>query len=60
MPKCKYCGRTPGEHGVTLLRQNPKGEAGEWACEACNRLPVDAETAGVVALLQAAGQARLQ
>ncbi len=29
---CSVCGKGPKE-GVTVYRQNPKGEKGIWACE---------------------------
>lgn len=50
--KCMHCGKSPGEHGITLLRQNPKGEIGIWACEACNTKPVDQGLADEVAAIQ--------
>ena len=50
--KCSKCGKAPGEHGVTLLRQNSKGEIGIWECESCNRLPVDKDLALDIAMLQ--------
>jgi len=50
--KCFNCGKSPSEHGVTLFRQNEKGVTGIWACEACNRLPVDPALAQDVAELQ--------
>lgn len=50
--KCMHCGKSPAQHGITLLRQNAKGETGIWACEACNRLPIDDELAQDIAELQ--------
>jgi len=50
--KCFNCGKTPYEHGITLLRQNPKGEVGIWACETCNRKPVEKELSNLVAVIQ--------
>lgn len=53
MAKCETCGASPLTNDrVTLLRQNPKGEAGIWRCETCNRLPVDPEMAQVLAAIQ--------
>lgn len=52
--ECFNCGKSPGQHGVTLLRQNQKGEVGVWACEACNQKPVDPELFEVVGIAQAA------
>jgi hypothetical protein len=54
MMKCIHCGKTPTEHGVTLLRQNPKGEVGVWACTACNKQPV--ESCEIVAIIEADNQ----
>lgn len=50
--KCEICGKSPSDGKTTLLRQNPKGEAGIWRCEQHNRKPVDPVTAQVVADLQ--------
>lgn len=50
--KCMHCGKSPSEHGVTLFRQNAKGVTGIWACESCNRLPIDDALAQDVAELQ--------
>ena len=50
--KCMNCGKTPWQHGITLLRQNPKGETGIWACEACNGLPVLDDLAQPLAEIQ--------
>jgi len=50
--KCVHCGKSPHHHGITLLRQNPKGEEGVWACETCNRQEVPEDLAMIVAGLQ--------
>jgi hypothetical protein len=34
--KCMVCGKGMAD-GVSLFRQNPKGEAGIWACRAHRR-----------------------
>ena len=49
--KCERCGKAPWD-GVTLLRQNPKGEAGIWRCEGCNRQPVPDDLAQTIAEIQ--------
>lgn len=49
--KCETCGKGP-QHGITLLRQNQKGEIGIWRCEACNRKPVPDDLARVIAEIQ--------
>lgn len=46
---CEVCGRGP-QDGVTLLRQNPKGEVGIWRCESCNTQPVDPDLAEAIEL----------
>lgn len=50
--KCIHCEKSPAQHGVTLLRQNVKGVICIWACEACNRLPIDNALAQDIAELQ--------
>lgn len=40
MIKCEICERTP-EDGVTLIRQNPKGEVGVFRCIEHNEVDVD-------------------
>ena len=50
--KCTHCGKSP-HHGITLIRQNPKGEDGIWSCEACNRQDVPEDLALTVASIQA-------
>ncbi len=49
--KCEKCGKAPWD-GITLLRQNPKGEIGIWRCEACNKKPVPDDTAQIIADIQ--------
>ena len=52
--KCVTCGKSPHSHGITLIRQNPKGEEGIWSCESCNRIPVEQDLADVLANIQKA------
>lgn len=53
--KCDVCGKTPAQ-GVTLIRQNPKGEKGVWLCLAHNVSPIDPEVANVVDALRVANR----
>lgn len=48
---CEKCGKGMKD-GVTLYRQNPKGETGVWRCSACNRTPVDPETAELIVVIE--------
>lgn len=57
--KCMICGLGPGD-GVSLFRQNPKGEAGIWACWAHRREPVADEVDSIVAMLEKAGAQKTQ
>lgn len=50
--KCHICGKASWQ-GFNLYRQNPKGEAGIWACAAHSK-PVDDELVNIVANLQKA------
>jgi len=50
--KCAHFGKSPAIHGITLLRQNPTGQAGVWACESCNRKPIPDDLAQSVAEIQ--------
>lgn len=45
--KCEVCAKGMPE-GVTLWRQNAKGEIGIWRCTACNKLPRDPEIVEIV------------
>jgi hypothetical protein len=49
--KCIDCGKAPWD-GATLIRQNPKGEAGIWRCESCNRQAVPDDLAQTLAEIQ--------
>lgn len=49
---CEVCGRTPLEDGVTLWRQNPKGEKGVWRCTVCNKKPQDPEVEDIVNIIE--------
>lgn len=49
MSKCHVCGKGPlSSPPVTVYRQNPKGEAGVWACREHNTQPIEPEVEQVV------------
>lgn len=52
--KCVHCGKSPSTQNIVLIRQNPKGEAGIWACELCNKMPRDEELSQITAIIQRA------
>lgn len=49
--KCTTCGKTVFD-GLVMIRQNPKGEAAIWACEAHSNVVLDDETATLVGTVQ--------
>lgn len=49
--KCEICGKGMRE-GVTLIRQNPKGEFGVWRCEFCNKKFTDQKLQNIIAHIQ--------
>lgn len=51
--KCEICGKGP-QDGVTVFRQNPKGEKGIWHCAEHNAAKVDSEVVAVVEVLESA------
>ena len=53
--KCMVCGKGMPE-GVSLYRQNPKGEIGVWACEEHRREKVDPEVEGIVSVIERASK----
>lgn len=52
--KCEVCGKAPWD-GVTLLRQNAKGQPGIWRCESHSK-PAPPDLAQAIAEIQT-GQA---
>lgn len=48
--RCYECGKGMAE-GVSLFRQNPKGEAGIWACEQHSE-PIDEEVLKVSKIIE--------
>lgn len=60
MAICEICTRGPApEHGgVTVFRQNAKGEPGIWRCAAHNHAPVDPEVAEIVSIIEGGGDTR--
>lgn len=51
MATCMICGKGP-HHGTTLFRQNPKGEAGIWACMAHSQQIAAPEVNKLVAVIE--------
>lgn len=49
--KCMVCGRGMAD-GVSLFRQNPKGEAGIWACREHRREAVDPTVESIVGAVE--------
>ena len=49
--RCHRCKRGLDD-GVALFRQNPKGEAGIWACGDCNMTPVDKDIQDLVDIVK--------
>lgn len=49
--KCFQCGRGPSD-GITVYRQNAKGETGIWACEKHTK-PIEVGLAVDVAIIEA-------
>jgi len=57
--KCEVCGFGP-MHGVTVYRQNSKGEKGRWRCGGHNEAAIDPEVAEVVDSIENLGEAPAQ
>jgi hypothetical protein len=51
--KCGICGKGPAD-GVTLYRQNAKGQQGVWACEEHRLMPADPQVQEVVDIVEKA------
>lgn len=51
MTTCMICGKGPLD-GTSLYRQNPKGEAGIWACMAHSQQPAAPEVNKLVAVVE--------
>src|SRR5687767_5287963 len=54
MARCEICGRGPApEHGgVTVIRQNEKGQAGIWRCMPHSDTTLDPETQRLVDVIE--------
>jgi hypothetical protein len=48
---CEVCGRGMAD-GVSLFRQNPKGQKGVWRCRECNARPIDPEVNDIVSAIE--------
>lgn len=53
--KCEVCGKGLTD-GVSLFRQNAKGQPGVWRCESDNQKPVDEGVATVTAIVEKMGK----
>lgn len=51
MTTCMICGKGPRD-GTSLFRQNPKGEAGIWACMAHSQQAAAPEVNKLVAVIE--------
>lgn len=49
--ECMVCGKGPAD-GVTVFRQNPKGEIGIWACAKHSVADIDPEVQHIVNVLE--------
>lgn len=56
---CEICKRKPLD-GVSLFRQNKKGEVGIWRCYDCNTKPIDTIVLETVQALEKANEQRTE
>ena len=48
---CEQCGRSP-QDGITLFRQNAKGQPGRWKCANCGGEAADPIVRSLVDILE--------
>jgi len=51
--ECEICKRKPSD-GVSLFRQNPKGEIGIWRCYECNTETISPDVLEIIQTLEKA------